>query len=203
MKKIILFTLMLVSSFRNFSQNEDPAKLLSFSDKKQIETYLKGFEWKKEKSTFKDSVDGEYFLFSKKTSGGGYAYLAVYPILPNKFMHYMVFFEAKKKYSKVLSYDEFIHMPEGKSRYNYSRENKNYAIKSITFDDPKETRNQNIYFGLTSIKEGMDLGKISNEEIKDIKSLRKAKMKDMMDEMILDEKLNEDDSIPGEKDEEK
>ena len=88
-----------------FSQNEDPAKLLAFTKKEQIDKYLTGYKWKADKKNHADSLDGDYFLYSKKTSGGGNAFIAVYP---NKFVHYMVFFEANRPYSKVLSYEEFL-----------------------------------------------------------------------------------------------
>lgn len=171
-------------------QNEDPAKLLSFKQKDQFDKYLKGMNWKPEKKLPADSIDGEYYLYSKKTSGGGNAYMAVYP---NKFIHYQVFYEVKKNYSKVLSYEEFLHMPEGKSRFNASNENKVYAIKSITFDDPMETRNQNLYFGKTNIKEGMELtpaetlGKMESE-----KETKKKNKQEELEEKKLDEKLNEE-----------
>lgn len=156
------------------SQNEDPAKLLAFTKKEQFDKYLKTFKWKSDKKNHSDSLDGNYFLYSKKTSGGGNAYIAIYP---NKFVHYMVFYEAKKKYSKVLSYEEFLHMPEGKSRFNSSTENKTYAIKSINFEDPNENRNQNIFFGRTNIKEGMVLTPVENIEALDKQSKKKQKKK--------------------------
>ena len=98
-------------------------------------------------------------------------------------------------------------MPEGKSRYNYCMQNKLYPIKSISFDDPKETRNQNIYFGKTTIKEGMAVIQINNlEELnkKQIKELQKKEIqesnRDVLKEAQLDEKLNEEDSThPGKK----
>lgn len=176
--------------FRLVSQNEDPAKLLSIQKKEQFDKYLKGLNWKFEKKIIPDSVDGEYFLYSKKTSGGGNAFIAVYP---GKFIHYQVFFEAKKQYSKVLSYEEFLNMPQGKSRFNASHENKVYAIKSITFDDPKETRNQNIFFGKTKIIEGMELTPAENlGDLESEKELKKKAKEEEMQNQILDEKLNEE-----------
>mgnify|MGYP001567599288 CR=1 FL=1 len=172
------------------AQNEDPAKLLVFKKKEQFDNYLKELKWKPEKKIVPDSVDGEYFLYSKKASGGGNAYIAVYP---NKFIHYQVFYEAKKNYSKVLSYDEFLHMPEGKSRFNASNENKVYAIKSITFDDPKEIRNQNLYFGKTQIKEGMELVPVGTlDQMESEKQLKKKLKEEELEEKQLDEKLNEE-----------
>lgn len=177
------------------AQNEDPAKLLAFTKKEQFDNYLTEYGWKADKKIYSDSLDGEYYLFTKKTSGGGNSFIAVYP---NKFIHYMVFFEAKKSYSKVLSYEEFLHMPEGKSRFNSSNENKVYAIKSILFDDPMENRNQNIFFGRTKVEEGMNLTPIADiEELtkKQIKELKKKQeeeaIKELNEEIILEEKLNE------------
>ena len=198
MKKISFFITAICFSITvtSFSQTEDPAKLLAFTKKEQFDKYLTGYKWKTDKKNYSDSLDGEYFLFSKKTSGGGNAFMAVYP---NKFVHYMVFFEAKRPYSKVLSYEEFLHMPQGKSRFNSSSENKTYAIKSINFEDPKETRNQNIFFGRTEMKEGMNLAPIANiEEFtkKDAKELKKKEQEDaakeLYEEIILEEKLNQD-----------
>lgn len=172
------------------AQNEDPAKLLAFKKKEQFDKYLNGLNWKPEKKIVPDSTDGEYFLYSKKTSGGGNAYMAVYP---NKFVHYQVFYEAKNDYSKVLTYEEFLNMPEGKSRFNASNENKVYAIKSITFDDPKETRNQNLYFGKTKIKEGMNLTTAGTlEEMESEKQLKQKIKQQELEEKQLDEKLNEE-----------
>ena len=111
----------------------------------------------------------------------------------------MVFFEAKRAYSKVLSYEEFVNMPEGKSRFNSSNQNKVYAIKSINFDDPKETRNQNIFFGKTPLKEGMTLTPIANiEELnsKQVKEMKKKEKeeatKELKKEIEMEEKLNQD-----------
>lgn len=181
------------------AQNEDPAKLLAFQKKDQFDAYLSEYGWKANKKIYSDSLDGEYYLYTKKTSGGGNSYIAVYP---NKFIHYMVFFEAKKSYSKVLSYEEFLHMPEGKSRFNSSNENKIYAIKSISFDDPSENRNQNLFFGRTQVKEGMNLTPIANidgltkKQIKELKKKQEEEaIKELNEEIILEEKLNEGDYL--------
>ena len=193
---LILTVLLSMITIDLIAQNEDPAKLLAFKKKDQFDKYLTEYEWKADKKNYSDSVEGEYYLYTKKSSGGGSVYMAVYP---NKFIHYMVFYEARKPYSKVLSYEEFLHMPEGKSRFNSSNENKMYAIKSISFDDPKEIRNQNIFFGKTQIKEGMALAPIGNiEELtkEQIKALKRQEQeaagKELNEEIILEEKLNED-----------
>lgn len=195
--EIALLAIFIIFSGYTNAQTEDPAKLLAFDKKDQFDIYLTEYGWKADKKNYTDSLDGEYYLYSKKTTGGGSSYIAVYP---KKFIHYMVFFEAKKSYSKVLSYEEFLHMPEGKSRFNSSNENKVYAIKSISFDDPNENRNQNIFFGRTQLKEGMNLTPIANIEgltkkkVKELKKKEEEKaIKEVNEEIKLEEKLNEDD----------
>ena len=143
------------------AQSEDPAKLLHMDEKKRIDGYLNGKGWKPD-AVREDEVKETYYLYKKKTTGGGIAYIALWP---EKFMHYQVFFADKHNYSTVLSYDDFLNMPKGKSRFNRSQENKTYAIKSITFDDPHDTRNQNMFYGLLSMDhESLDDVKFLTEE---------------------------------------
>lgn len=188
---LIVASLLILSLNRVTAQNEDPAKLLSMKKLEQIDKYLKTLTWKEEKPPFKDETDGDYFLYRKKASGGGSVYLAVYP---QKMLHYFVFFEESKKYSKVLSYEELLHMPEGKGRFSHSQENKLFSIKSITLDDPNETRNQNIYYAKTSPSGGAYIDK--SDDIKDGKT---QQQKEKLDEMQQDELLNEEE-ISNEKD---
>lgn len=126
-----------------FSQQEKPSKILSYDSSKKLDSYLTGKNWEK-RGIFTDDVDGDYHLYRTKTAAKGYAYLAVYL---ERFMHYQVFYVEKKDYSKVLNYEDFLKMPEGKSEYNRSIENETFNIKSIEFNDPTETRNINMFYG--------------------------------------------------------
>ena len=145
MKKIVLFIIGLVFFTSVKSQTENPARILAYKTKESLDRYMHRYKWHYVKDHQHDAVDGVFHLYRKKTIGHGYMYMAVHL---KKYMHYQVFFDDKTDYSLVLNYDDFLLVPTGKSRFNESIENDVYAIKSVTFEDPKDIRNKNVFFGI-------------------------------------------------------
>lgn len=148
MKKLITTSLLLFGLMVSYCQTENPARILSYNSKEKLDRYLTRSHWHYVKKHTPDNEDGDFLLYRKKTIGHGYMYMSVHL---QKYMHYQVFFDDKHGYELVLNYDDFLQVPAGKSRFNESIENDVYAIKSVTFEDPKDTRNKNVFFG--SIKE--------------------------------------------------
>ncbi len=177
-KHLFLLLVLFLGSFNVFCQDEDLAKILDFSDKAQLDAYLHDMKWKEVKENLKPSEDGIYYLYQKKNSSGGLTFLAVFL---RQYMHYQVYFDKKKEYNPVLSYDDFMNMPNGKSRYNDSYENKAFAIKSVSFEDPKETRNKNLFFGKIKVADNPDIT-IEKEAIKLDKTPQKVREDDQNDE---------------------
>ena len=145
MKNSIFFLFFIYLSYTSLAQAEDPVKVLALHDHEKVDKYLESKGWK-HLDVDTNEVEMVCYLYRRKSLGHGYAYIAVYP---QKFMHYQVFFSEKKHYSPVLSYSDFLEIPEGDARYGQSHENDLYHIKTVSFDDPHETRNKNIFYGKT------------------------------------------------------
>ncbi|MCI5056397.1 MAG: hypothetical protein MRY83_09840 [Flavobacteriales bacterium] len=143
-KGFLLFIFTFCAFAFSFGQKENPARVLAIKQSDKLVDYLTDKKWSHVKNHVSDPEDGDYDLFKKKGIGGGTYYLAVHK---QKFMHYQIFFSDKNEYSFVLSYDDLLEIPEGKSTFNQSIENDLYAIKSVTFEDPHDIRNKNIFFG--------------------------------------------------------
>ncbi len=148
MKKIYLYQVLFLLFSCHLSilnaQDEDPAKILHFKSKTELDHYMERKHWHFVKNHVNDSIDGEFYLYKKKSIGGGVIYCSIHL---EKYMHYQVFFDHKAEYSLVLDYDDFLRIPTGKSRFNESMTNEYYAIKTVEFDDPADTRNKNLFFG--------------------------------------------------------
>jgi len=148
--KFIYSFFIFVFSLSSFAQQEDPIRMLSFKHQKSLDTYMHKHHWHLVKKHSQDSIDGNYQLYKKKTFGHGNMYMAIHL---NTFCHYQVFWADHHKYSPVLSYDDFLMVPSGKSRFNECIENKIYALKTVTFDDYHNEKNKNVFFGLIEHKE--------------------------------------------------
>ncbi|PCJ85481.1 MAG: hypothetical protein COA57_07655 [Flavobacteriales bacterium] len=185
MKKI-LFLIFITIGLAAFAQQEDPGKVLSYGSNEKLSGYLENKGWKGVKGEFKDEWGEVYYLYKKKSAGGGWAYIAIHP---KKFMHYQVFFANKKDYSPVLSYDDLLHMPEGKSKFNRSTENTDYAIKSVEFDDPIDTRNINLFYGKIQLVEGQEVKKyeLSEEEEKQLEYQEELEEEEQNIQLYLDD----------------
>lgn len=142
-KRLLILICLCLTGWLAFAQQEKPEKILEISTPKKLDGYLTGKGWKL-LGNFEDSISGTYYLYRIQTASKGYAYLAVYL---QKFMHYQVFYTEKREYSQVLSYEDFMKMPEGKSNYNRSIDNPLFDFKSIEFNDPSDTRNINMFYG--------------------------------------------------------
>lgn len=138
---IAIFTISLFS----FGQAEDPEKVFDLMGKKErLDEYMKEKGWKEREGG--EDEDGEkYYLYRKKAFGGGFVYIAAYP---GKFVHYQKFDEDKHDYSIIMTYDDFVHTPEGKTHDNMSMENPNTFIKNITLLDPDNNKNSNKFYGV-------------------------------------------------------
>lgn len=148
--KHLLFLFFLTLSCIAIAQEEDPAIILSYDNKEALDAYMAQHHWRFDRKHIVDSLDGEFYLYEKKTSGHGVVYCSIHL---KKYMHYQVFFNHKNTYSLVLDYDDFLQIPTGKSRFNESMENKVYAIKVVEFDDPADDRNKNLFFGKIKLDE--------------------------------------------------
>ncbi len=144
MKNFTLIVIALFSLSSAFAQEEDPIKILSYKKKQHLDEYMKRHHWHMVKKAQSDSIDGDYFLYKKKTFSQGNMYMAVHM---NKFCHYQVFWETHHKYSPIMSYDDFMLVPTGKSRFNQSIENPLYALKTVELDDYNNDKNKNVLFG--------------------------------------------------------
>ena len=150
LKFSISLILFLCYSLFSFGQAEDPEKVFKLSAKtERLDTYMDERGWKKrDGGTDEDGQD--YLLYRKKSFGGGYVYIAAYP---NKFVHYQKFDEDKHDYSPIMTYDDFIHTPEGKTHDNSSVENPNTLIKNISFLDHDNNKNENKFYGVVPAHE--------------------------------------------------
>ena len=137
---IILFSLPPV-----MAQSEDPEKVLEKSDdKEKLDEWLKERKWKRRKPGTNEAGE-EYYLYRKKSFGGGFVYIAVYP---KRFVHYQNFHDEKHDYSPVMTYDDFIQCPEGKTHDGLSLENEEALIKNIQLVDPHNALNKNNFYGV-------------------------------------------------------
>lgn len=127
------------------AQAEDPEKVFKLShDKEKLDEYMKERKWK-QMDKILDEAGEEFYVYRKKSFGGGFVYIAVHP---DKYVHYQKFNEEKRDYSEVLNYEDFILCPEGKTHENYSIANENSLIKNITFIDPENNQNENAFYGV-------------------------------------------------------
>lgn len=141
----VLTIIILSLSFAGFSQAEDPAKVLKLSSvESNLDDYMKERKWKKLDGG-EDEEGDKYYLYRKKSFGGGFVYIAAYP---DKFVHYQKFDSDKHDYSIILTYDDFVHTPEGKTHDNTSMENPNSLIKNVTFLDHNNNKNENKFYGI-------------------------------------------------------
>jgi len=147
---LILFCVVLFAGLYSAkAQGEDPEQLLKFNNKEQVDNYMKENKWKI-LETEPDEEDGEYYLYRKKSYGGGFNYVAVFP---SKFVHSQKWEDEKKDYSKVISYEEFVLTPAGRTAQNEVIINEQANIKFIKFNDPSKTRNENNFYGNIPSKE--------------------------------------------------
>lgn len=129
----------------SFGQAEDPEKVFKLSgNKERLDEYMKERDWK-EIDGGKDEDGEEYYLYKKKSFGGGVVYIAAFP---RKFVHYQKFDSEKHDYSIIMTYDDFIHTPEGKTQDNMAMENPNTLIKNISLLDHENNKNENKFYGI-------------------------------------------------------
>jgi hypothetical protein len=150
-KNLFTFLLIFVGfHFVSLAQGADPEQVFKLSkDEVKLDAFMKEQGWKKMKNG--QDEDGDNFhLYRIKSYGGGYVYIAAYP---NKFVHYQKFNSEKKNYSLIMTYDDFVNTPEGKTIDNYSIENPNSQIKNIAIIDYEDKLNENKFYGIVEKKE--------------------------------------------------
>ncbi|RMG82986.1 MAG: hypothetical protein D6707_01875, partial [Bacteroidetes bacterium] len=102
MKKTILLFVFTVFALLAYSQAADPEKLLKISDNKaKLDAYFKELKWK-DMGPQTSEEDSVYYLYRRKSYGGGYVYFAIFP---GKFIHYQKFHKDKKPYSFIMGYE--------------------------------------------------------------------------------------------------
>jgi hypothetical protein len=147
MKKYFIITIVTLffASFTSYGQAEDPEKVFKLSVKpEKLDEYMKERGWKKREGGADE--DGEaYQLYRKKSYGGGFVYIASFE---NKFVHYQKFDSDKHDYSVIITYDDFVNTPEGKTHDNSSMENPNTFIKNMAFLDHENNKNENKFYGV-------------------------------------------------------
>ena len=139
----LLLLLFYLTNTTVFAQEDKPEKILAIKDPKRLVSFFVNKGWEN-LPTLVDVVEGNRYIFRQKTPTKGYAYITV---IIGKMMHHQVYYTKKEDYKKIMDYNEFLIIPEGKSEYCSIVENKMLQFKSINIYNQDDSRNLNMFYG--------------------------------------------------------